>query len=208
MTKTTAELILGKQILFLVKPALIPVFFQLLGQGFTVNVRTGVSVKDLVCGQLGINESYFEERIQTILLNARAVDDVNSSIVSEGSTLALSGAMPGLVGVTLRRGGFYAAMRSEISHDKIKFSAQQGKGPVIIKLFNLVVKQLGPNFLQQGVWLKAKQLHDFVASNLEILERGCKSAKLDGQDIKVNQILGIDFGDNLVNLKLKTESKS
>jgi hypothetical protein len=208
MPKTTAEIISGKQILFLVKPALVPVFFQLLGQGFTVNVRTGISVKDLVCRQLGINEAYLEERIQTILLNAKAVDDVNSTIVREGSTLALSGAMPGLVGVTLRRGGFYAAMRSQISHDKIEFNAQQGKGRVIIKLFNLVVKELGPDFLQQGVWLRAKQLHDFVVSNLGILEQGCKSAKLDGQDIKVNQILGIDFSDNLVNLKLKTESKS
>ena len=52
-----------------VNPKLIPLFFQLLGQGFSVNIHSGVTVKDLICKQLGINGDYLAQRIQTIFLN-------------------------------------------------------------------------------------------------------------------------------------------
>lgn len=198
----------GMQLCMIVQADVLALFLRLLSQGFAVTVQPGCSIRDLLCLQLGIREEYLDERIQTIFLNGNAVDDVDSTIVENDATLALSGAMPGLAGATLRKGGILATMRNSISHKNVMTSAQQTGKTVIIKFFNLVTKDLGPPFIQQGVWLRAKQLHDFVASNLEILERGCKSAKLDGQDIKVNQILGIDVGDNLVNLKLKTDSKS
>jgi hypothetical protein len=90
---------------------LIPRFFQLLQQGFAVKVQAGCSVKTLLCEQLGLSPEYLEERIQTIFLDGRPVDDVNSAIIEDGSTLALSAAMPGLAGATLRKGGYYAPMR-------------------------------------------------------------------------------------------------
>jgi len=119
-----------------VKAELVPIFFQLLGQGFKVNVQTGGSVKELLCNQLGIDEDYLAERIQSIFLNFKVVDDVNSAIVNEGSVLALSGAMPGLVGAILRSGGYYAAMRSQISHEKTPSSRPQGTAPITLKLWN------------------------------------------------------------------------
>ena len=111
-----------------VNAKLVPLFFQLLGHGFMVNVQTGTSVKELLCNQLGIHEDYLAQRIQTIFLNAKVVDDVNSAIVDRDATLALSGAMPGLVGAILRSGGFYAPMRSQISHEKTPSSRKSKIG--------------------------------------------------------------------------------
>jgi len=104
-----------------------------------VNIQTGCSVKELICNQLGIAEDYLEKRIQTIFLNAKAVDDLDSTIVSDDSTLALSGAMPGLVGVTMRRGGFYASLRNQISHDKNLSVSHRGDGQIRIKLCKPVI---------------------------------------------------------------------
>ena len=137
---------------------LVPLFFQLLGHGFCVNVQTGGSVKDLLCGQLGIHEDYLAQRIKTIFLNSRVVDDVNTAIVDRDATLALSGAMPGLVGAILRSGGYYAPMRSQISHEKNTALTQLKDGQVTLKLWNLVVKELGPTFLERGIWIPVKRL--------------------------------------------------
>lgn len=56
-------------------------------------------------GVLGLPHFYVEERIQTLLLNGLAVDDPDTAVLESGARLALSAAMPGVLGATLRRGG-------------------------------------------------------------------------------------------------------
>ena len=188
-----------------VKPELVPIFFQLLGHGFSVNFQTGCSVKELLCSRLGIHEDYLAERIQTIFLNAKVVDDVNSAIVSEGSTLALSGAMPGLVGAILRSGGFYASMRSQISYDKNMSSSPSNAGKITLKFFNLIVKELGPAFLEKGIWIEGEKLQKFLTRNSEELSMRGSLNELNGKPVKINNILEIDWGDKSVILRVTSE---
>ena len=185
-----------------VQANLLPLFFQLLGDGFMVMVRTNCSVKELLCRYLNIAEDYLENRIQTIILNGKAVDNVNSAIVKKGSTLALSGAMPGLVGAILRRGGVLAPMRRQISHNQTASKAKLDKGKVNLKLFNLVVKDLGPVFLQQGVWIKGKRLQEFILQYLEDLMKGCSALKLDGNSLEKSQLSQIDLSNKSVFLRI------
>ena len=186
----------------LVKAELVPIFFQLLGHGFKVNVQTGCSVKELLCNQLGIDEDYLSERIQTIFLNARVVDDVKSAIVTEGSVLALSGAMPGLVGAILRSGGYYAAMRSQISHEENMPTSQLKDGIITLKLLNLVVKELGPTFLQNGILLKGEALQEFIESRLEDLKIKCVSAELEGKSVAIDHLQDITWKADQVFLQV------
>ena len=188
-----------------VKDKLVPIFFQLLGHGFSLNVQTGCSVKELLCRQLGIPEDYLDERIKTIFLNATVVDDVNSATVNEGSTLALSGAMPGLVGAILRSGGFYASMRSQISYDPNKPSSLPRAGKITLKLLNLVVKELGPAFLEQGIWFNGEKLQEFINHHREELKAGGAANELDGEPVEINSLLGLDWGDKTVFLQVRSE---
>ena len=189
----------------LVKPGLRTFFFKLVEHGFRTNVQTGCSIKELICNQLGIAEDYLEERIQTIFLNAKAVDDLDSTMVTDGSTLALSGAMPGLVGITMRRGGFYAALRSQISHEKNLSASHRGDGQIVIKLFNLVLKELGPGFLQQGIRTNGKNLQDLLKRHLNELKTGCISGELDGKPVGINNLLELDWNDKTVFLQVRSE---
>jgi hypothetical protein len=91
-------------------------FFPLFQEGVMLDTETGKSVREFLCATLGIDEDYVEGRISTIFLDSKPVDDLDTSIVDDGAVLALSAAMPGLVGATMRRGGYYAAMRSAISY--------------------------------------------------------------------------------------------
>jgi uncharacterized protein (DUF2164 family) len=177
-----------------------------LGQGFSVDTHSGVTVKDLLCKQLGIHEDYLAQRIQTIFLNAKVVDDVNTAIVAEGSTLALSGAMPGLVGAILRGGGYYAAMRNQLSHMEAELSSQAQSAKITLKLMNLVAKELGPIFLQQGIWLKGQTLREFIECRMDDLKAGCMVCELDRKPIEFTSLTGIDWRDDMVLLQVYSEA--
>ncbi len=194
------------QLSLFVKTELVPLFFQLLGHGFYVSVQTGCSVKELLCNQLGIHEDYLAQRIQTIFLNAKVVDDVNSAIVKKDSTLALSGAMPGLVGAILRSGGFYAPMRSQISHEKNQSSLPRRAAQITLKMLNLVVKDLGPIFLQRGIRLKVQTLQEFIERQAAELKSGCISGELDGKPIAISNLQIIDWDTDLVLLQVNSEA--
>ena len=189
----------------MVKDKMVPIFFQLLGHGFSIHVQTGCSVKELLCRQFGIPEDYLDERIKTIFLNAKVVDDVSSTTVNEGSALALSGAMPGLVGAILRSGGYYASMRSQISYDQNKPSSLTRTGKITLKLLNLVVKELGPSFLEQGIWFNGEKLQEFIKHHREELKAGGAASELDGQPVEINNLLGLDWDDKTVFLQVRSE---
>lgn len=203
---TTTDDVSKNQLSLTVNAKRVPLFFQLLGHGFCVGVQTGCSVKELLCNQLGIHEDYLAQRIKTIFLNAKVVDDVNSAIVDEAATMALSGAMPGLVGAILRSGGFYAPMRSQISHEENRPASQLKKGNITLKLWNLVVKELGPTFLQRGIWLKGEEIRSFIERHGEELKSGGLSAKMRGKALTLDQLQDITWDSDLVLLQVNSDA--
>ena len=174
-----------------VKAEVMPVFFQLLEQGFIHESYPGCSVRDLICGQLGLDPQYLEERIQTIFLDHKPVDDLDSAIVQKGSVLAFSAAMPGLAGATLRKGGRFAALRKQISCDARGDCRSGQKTKVTIKYFNMVAKELGRKHFEKGIWIKGSNLNGFFSKQIENLKVKITSAQLDGNEIESNTLSGI-----------------
>jgi hypothetical protein len=171
-----------------VKPDRMSLFSSLLGQGFTLKILTGISVRDLLCRQIGVRDDYLDQRIQTIFLDGKVVDNVDTAVIRQGSTLALSAAMPGLAGAVLRRGGAYAAMRSQISHKNNTVDDSSEIGTVMLKLFNLVALELGPMFLKQGIWIDGKNLEIFFQRVPDFFWDGCLTAEIDGISQHVRKI--------------------
>jgi hypothetical protein len=137
-------------------------FFLLLQQGVVVSARVGCTLDDLLSGQLGISPDYVRQRVTTIFLDGRPIDDVTRAMVRDGAVIALSGAMPGLVGATMRRGGYYAAMRAGITHREDVAAAPGRIATVRVKLFNLLLPELGPVLLRRGIVLDASELANFL----------------------------------------------
>jgi len=133
-------------------------FFPLLQQGVTVPAIIGCTLKSLLCDQLAIPADYVTDRVTTIFLNNHPVDDLEHAMVHDGSRIALSAAMPGLVGATMRRGGFYAALRQGISLVAESGAAAGKHGTVRVKLFNLLLPELGPLVLARGLILEHDEL--------------------------------------------------
>jgi hypothetical protein len=129
-------------------------FSGLLQRGVFCQLATRCSVQDFLTGQLGIDPDYVRDRIATVFVDGSVVDDLQTATLRPGSTLTLSAAMPGLVGATLRKGGFYSAMRSEISWKADDDARQRLDGPpdtIRLKLFNTVLREIGPALLRRGV---------------------------------------------------------
>jgi len=139
-------------------------FFPILQKGVTVPAMTGCTLKSLLCDQFAIPTEYVTDRVTTIFLDSRPVDDLDRTIIQEGSRLTLSAAMPGLVGATMRRGGFYAALRQGISHVAGSGTAAGECGTVRLKLFNLLLAELGPVVLARGLILEQGELTELLQS--------------------------------------------
>lgn len=138
------------------------IFFPLLQKGITVPAIVGCTLKSLLIDQFAIPANYVTDRITTIFLDNRPVDDLDRSIIQDGSRVTLSAAMPGLVGATMRRGGFYAALRQGISHALENNTTEDSCGTVRLKLFNLLLAEIGPLVLVRGIILEQDELADLL----------------------------------------------
>ena len=177
------------------EPDRVQIFFQLLEQGFIVKGKVGCSVKEFLCSNMLIEQEYLDCRIQTIFLNGKPVDDVDAAIVKDGSSISLSAAMPGLVGATMRRGGALAGMRSGISHIPAQTSSGSYEGKATIKFFNLILRELGPEFLNRGVIIEGKTFSGFIDTNRKIIEAGLFSAETDGVKTETKKLFEIKWED-------------
>jgi hypothetical protein len=138
-------------------------FFPLLQKGVTVPAIVGCPLRNLLCDQFAIPHEYVTNRITTLFLDNSPVDELDRTIIRNGSRVTLSAAMPGLVGATMRRGGFYAALRQGISHVSEEGVAADASGTVRVKLFNLLLAELGPLILARGILLDSSELADLIS---------------------------------------------
>jgi hypothetical protein len=166
----------------------LPSFFLLLQQGVVLEARLGATVEEFLCTQLRIERRYLQERINTIFLDGKPVDDAESAVIRDGSTLALSAALPGLVGAAFRKGGFYARLRDGISHAGESPTGVAGRGLVTLKLYNLVAKELGTQLLGAGVLVKTDDLERFFAARSDGFWGRCRHATVDDRDCPVSDV--------------------
>lgn len=166
-------------------------FVVLLRTGFRVKAQVGCNVKDFLCGQMGLATDYYENRIQTLFLNSKPVDNPETARVRDGATLALSAAMPGLVGATMRKGGHYGRMRGSITHMDDGQTCGEAVGWVTLKLFNMILKELGPYFLSQGIWLNSKVVQAFFKEQASNLDSHIKRVDWNGEKISPDSVKSI-----------------
>jgi hypothetical protein len=160
-----------------------PLFYSLFEKGVVLSTRTGCTLRDFLCGQLGISDDYLDQRVQTLFLNARPVDDVDKVVVRDGSTLALSAAMPGLLGATMRKGGRYAALRKDISQHGDECGTCETSGRVTVKLFNMVAKEVGGRLLEAGVEVDGDDLQRIADRFPDEMSRSIRKGQMNDQAI-------------------------
>ena len=155
-----------------------------------MEINLGCSIRELLCDQLGLESNFLDNIIQTLFLDGKPVDDVDTAGVKNGSTLALSAAMPGLVGATMRKGGHYASFRHNISYEnKRRVAVEDDRvGRIKLKLFNNMIKELGPHFLKRGVIFSSSEILDLIMEG-QVVSSAIKEVAIDGSKISADDLL-------------------
>lgn len=133
-------------------------------QGFRFETQLGQNVKTILVTELGLEPEFVDKRVATVFINGKAVDDLESAQLTDGCVLSLSGAMPGLVGACLRKSGRYASFRSGISYLPENQYLSTKRGVITVKLFNALITELGPIFLQHGILIDKIQYQNLIAA--------------------------------------------
>ncbi len=181
-------------------------FFRILQRGFYVRAAVESPLRTFLCSGLGLSPEYVAGRITTIFLDGKPVDDLEESRVVHGSHLSLSAAMPGLVGAVLRRGSRYAAFREAITYRQDQGHQGVSEGVVHLKLFNLVMEEVGPTLLTRGVTVNSRELHEFFLSEPDVWT-ACAKVLLDGAAAGRETLQDGEwpFREEFVELKVVTE---
>ena len=182
-------------------------FYYLLQSGFGLKIRVGMNVEATLTQEFGLSQDHLD-KIQTVFLDGKAVDDLESSVVRDGSVLALSAAMPGLVGASLRRGSYYAAMRSQITAAETQDTAVSKEGMVTLKLFNLLMSELAPIFLGKGIWIEKKVFQDFFAVQPRSFWANCKDAHINGGKVEPEAVIKWEWPNAKGLICLKVEASN
>jgi hypothetical protein len=149
----------------------------LLQAGFYLRARTGLSAREFMREALRLDDEYIEKVVSTVFIDAKPVDDIDSAIVAEGSLIALSAAMPGLVGAVMRRKSPYASFREAISYAPPSARSSSpppeggAEGLVRVKLFNSVMRDHGRKILARGILVAESAAEGLLAGRARVRVR-------------------------------------
>jgi hypothetical protein len=173
---------------FHLSPDQIPSFFPLLQKGFVVQARVGVSVQAFLCDHFVLSPEYLRDRVKTIFLDGKSVDDLAETRILDGSRLALSAALPGLAGAILRRGSPFAKLRSQVAEGEKDPASSPEEGSVFLKLFNLLLPELGPLFLRKGILVSRKDFLEFWRQLSEETWRAWGKVRVNGKESEIHSL--------------------
>lgn len=156
--------------------------FLLLQNGFFVEARVGCTIENFFLEQLRLSPDYIQARIQGIFLDGKPADHIDTAIIRDGARLTLSGTMPGLAGMALRRGPL-AVFRHGITHRETGDYNYTGEGFVELKLLNLLMKGMGPGLFSRGIYVQSSDLAEYLRTLPPEFWQDCKTIALDGRHI-------------------------
>ena len=190
---------------FIMKPSenIIPRLRPLLQRGCHVRVQTGCTLHELLCGDFLITDDYIKNDIKVLFIDYNPVDDIDAAIIKDGTILALSAAMPGLVGAAMRRDGL-SWMRADITYQDDGSEQVQHEGVIQVKLFNQVMADLGESFLRRGLYAKSSSLTHFLGKFTDNFWHECGEITRNGEAItKGNLLDSLGAGDRWIRFAIR-----
>ena len=135
-------------------------FVRLAQAGVWGPLERPCSVYDFLHGALNVDDAFILSRIQTILLNSKVVDDMDGAWLRAGSRLALSAAMPGVVGAALRRNGLFARLREGIRCQAAEQTEEGGCFWLELHVYNSMIAALALPLLTCGFAVEKERMPD------------------------------------------------
>ena len=92
------------------------------------------------------------------------------------------------------KSGCLASFRGSITYQNEDDAMTAGHdGRITLKLFNLLISEMGPAFLAHGIWVSGRMLLDFLAAHPLEPRRLFKEIKKNGEDIDPERFNDLDW---------------
>lgn len=164
-------------------------WLTLVSGGLDMELTVNVDLRTLITRELEIPDDYLEERIQTIFLDGSPVDSIDEAIVRPGQQLTLCTALPGAMGICMRRNSPLKAYRPGIAHcedcDKL---VDPEPGRITVKYFNFIAREQGDKILKRGVIIKPAVLKKFLESRDALFWDDIATIKVNGQEKEIEDM--------------------
>jgi len=82
--------------------------------------------------------------------------------------------------------GPLAVFRHSITHRETGDYSYTGQGIIRLKLLNLLMKEMGPEFFRKGIYINSSELAGFLGNLPTGFWQGCRIISLDGQRVAAN----------------------
>ena len=164
------------------------VWHGLLRRGVGVFLEQAVSVRDFMTEILGMELDYATNSVPGLFLNNAPVDEWREELVGDGDELGMSGTMPGLCGIALRRSSPIRAFRPDLvsRHDEEKRTG----GVAVVKMFNFVALDCFKPVLMRGVVVSPQAVLQYVDDQeIDLQQCGCEWNESPVSPAEVREIL-------------------
>jgi hypothetical protein len=74
-------------------------------------------------------------------------------------------------------------MRAGITYREEKKATGQQQGWVTVKLFNLLIREMGPLLLKRGVWVDGEDLQRLLSGQSDLFWTGVLKGTLNGREV-------------------------
>jgi len=184
-------------------------FMPDLQSGFSVSSKEGVTIYTFLTEYCGIGDEYISAKVKTIMIDGGPVDDIFNTKIHDKGVCALSGAMPGIVGAMMRMGSPYAAMRESITVRPGGVSEPVKDILIDLKLFNVILSDLGAQFLKRGILLEKKRVINLFKKYGADIFSCCREIFFNNIIIDFKKIVDENEDrEGLVMLKLEIEDEN
>lgn len=190
-----------------VSDALLAGLYPLLERGVGFMGANGASLHDFLTGELGLDPAFLQQNVQTVFCDSHPIDDLAACPIHEGAIVALSAAMPGLVGAVMRRDGPLQGLREGISSSDESAWQSGDNGPQVLvwlKIFNTLRAPLAPVLLRRGVLLRMQQMDALLRELPEHFWQQSGGVLIKGRRFNpLTHELGLPQTDALVELEVR-----
>lgn len=173
----------------------------LLRRGVKVCVNESISVRDFMTDILKMDLEYATNSVPGLFVNNTPVDDWIAERVYGGDDVGMSGTMPGLCGIALRRSSPIRAFRFDLNS---RPDVDEHKGGMVnVKMFNFVARDCFFPVFHDGVVVSTISLQQYIKDqdiSLEMCACSCDDNVVDFG--KIEKLLA--ESDRDIELKITT----
>lgn len=185
-----------------VSPAEMERLTTLLQSGIILKGGMGMAVGLFLSDLPGFDQTYLNEKVQTIFLDGNAIDDLQRPLTKAHHVLALSAAMPGLAGAIFRKNSLCAALRTRMQ-SPADTAEGRGESRVCLKLFNTIAQDKGEALLRRGGIFAGTALVRFFENHPSALHDALET-EYDGSVVSPQRFLSAIRADGEYFLSIDT----